>query len=111
MTRLFALFTVISLIAVGAMSAHGMAPDRSTAALEATMLAMGATSEDLCLDGSLGHEHDCPLCHKLPEPPRTNAPEGYAPLEIRPHLEIAYALVAGPATRPSDVSARAPPRA
>ena len=32
-------------------------------------LAMGGSLEDLCADGLPGHDHDCPLCRLLSDPP------------------------------------------
>ncbi|MCA0941858.1 hypothetical protein LCM28_18435 [Salipiger pacificus] len=63
-------------------SAARMAPDRTTAELQAYALAFGGSIDELC-GKAAGADHHCPLCHGLPEAP-TSARSGRA-LLFEPH--------------------------
>lgn len=109
LSRFLVVTTLLALVGLGAASAQGMAPDKDEMAREATLLIMGATLDDLCEDGGLGHVHDCPLCHKLPSAPETRAPSTALTLAVWDGYPASADLLSGPTGLTRDGAPRAPP--
>ena len=108
-SRIVALAATLSLVLLGAVSAHGLAPDRDEVARQATLLVMGATLADICDTDGAGHAHDCPLCDKLPTSPQANAPDGCRDAAFVAVARPASDLVVGPGERLLPSAPRAPP--
>jgi len=64
-----ALFAAGRIALVSALSASMMAPERSDAAREITELTFGPAAGDFCETGHAGHDHHCPFCRLLSDPP------------------------------------------
>ena len=108
-TRIVAFATMLSLVLLGAASAHGMAPDRNEVARQATLLVMGATLADICETEGASHIHDCPLCDKLPSAPRALAPDAVREAVLFALFRPAADLVTGPADALGSQAPRGPP--
>ncbi|RVV98092.1 hypothetical protein EKE94_11590 [Mesobaculum littorinae] len=107
--RLFTLCAILAIAVASALSAAQMAPDRAEAAQAATLAALGIADLDLCGDEA-GHDHRCPFCHLLPEPPLSRAVLARA-MEFPGTAPIPRGdLLHGPDFRDPAISARAPPR-
>ena len=99
----------ILLALLSVVSAHHMAPDRDHVARMQAAMAMGSLAEDLCGLEQGGADHRCPFCHKLPDVPRTAAPD-LARRVLPVRLQVAQdGLVAGPSRQLAPVGVRAPP--
>ena len=104
-SRIVAFAAMLSLVLLGAASAHGMSPDREEVARQATLLVMGATLADICDTDGAGHVHNCPLCDKLPTAPEATAPDAMRDAVLFALFRPASDLVSGPA---EDLGPRAP---
>ncbi|WP_121061366.1 hypothetical protein [Chachezhania antarctica] len=108
---LIAICAALLLTALGILSAHHMAPDRSdTDPSVAVLLAMGATVDDICGPDGAAHDHDCPFCHKLPRSPQVQAPDRGHPVVYTLATDMSRDLVAGPRHFSPSTPVRAPPR-
>lgn len=108
-TTILACGAAILLALLSVVSAHHMAPDRDHAARMQAVITMGSLAEDLCGLERGDADHRCPFCHKLPDVPRTAAPDlARRVLPIR--LQVAqHGLVTGPLRQLAPVGVRAPP--
>ena len=78
----FTTLAVLVLAAAGLVSASEMPPDQGDQAELVMAAAFGPDYVDLCGDVG-GHDHHCPFCHKLPDPPLVK-PVAIAAM-LRPH--------------------------
>ncbi|WP_163849522.1 hypothetical protein [Pseudooceanicola aestuarii] len=69
-----ALCAVLLILVTSSVSAWFMAPDRAEQAKFVTAVTFALSPADFCGDPS-GHDHRCPFCHSLPEPPAAQAPD------------------------------------
>jgi len=104
------LAVVALLIAVASVvSAAWMSPAPPAAPALQAYLDAGGTVDDLCGDVSAPHDHRCPFCRLLGDPPRV----AFAPRADRAVLAAApparRALTAGPQGGNPRISPRAPP--
>ncbi|WP_037266736.1 hypothetical protein [Roseivivax halodurans] len=104
-----AIFAAFLLAALGAVSAHQMAPDREAMERQAALQAFGASLEEFCGLAEDGHDHPCPFCHKLPGTPRILAPDNGARITRVVEHRVGRDLVAGPQDLRIHDSPRAPP--
>ena len=104
-----ALAAAFVLAAFSVVSAFHMAPDLQASAQAAQLEALGLDATDICGPGDASHEHECPFCHKLPNPPRLSAPSPDRNLHVVWLANKATSLVFG-AQQPRDQhEVRAPP--
>ncbi|WP_086052331.1 hypothetical protein [Pseudoruegeria sp. SK021] len=104
------LFAAVCLLAViSIVSAARMAPNASDSAEVAAFLAAGGTLADLCGDLPSDHDHPCPFCRSLNDPPAV----AFAPRVDRVIPYVAWQrlrdLTHGSQQDNPGVSARAPP--
>ncbi|MCA0922957.1 hypothetical protein [Pseudooceanicola nanhaiensis] len=109
---IFALVLGFCLAVSSVGSATLMAPDRTSMARAVHAMAFGPAEADFCGHpaGHDGHEHNCPFCHALPDPPQFIAPDlriAFMPHELWRQVE---ALRRAAQARNINHSTRAPPR-
>ncbi|WP_272011396.1 hypothetical protein [Roseovarius sp. ZX-A-9] len=109
---IFALLVGVCLAVTSAGSATLMVPDRTSDDLTVHAMVFGLVAADFCDDlaGHGGHEHNCPLCHALPDPPKLTAPDlclAFQPQELCQQTEV---LRRAAQARNINHSTRAPPR-
>ena len=98
---------LIALVSV--MSAHLMAPDRDEPAREMAALGLGLSYDDICGDLEGAHEHRCPFCRLLPDPPDMRPELAEGQLRYSTDLVQLSDLTATAQTGNPNISARAPP--
>lgn len=108
---IFALLLGFCLCVSSVGSAALMAPDRTSIARAVHVMNFGPAEADFCDDhaGHAGHEHNCPFCHALPDPPQLTAPDlsvAFMPHEL---WRKAQALRRAAQARNINHSTRAPP--
>lgn len=109
---IFALALGLCLAVTSVVSATLMAPDMASNARSVHEMVFGVTSADFCGDdaGHQDHEHNCPFCHALAQPPLLTAPD--LCLAFRPHelWRKGEAMRRAAQARNINHSTRAPPR-
>lgn len=114
MTRRPAHFLLTSLAAilialVSVLSAHLMAPDRDEPAREMAALSLGLSYDDICGDLDGAHDHRCPFCRLLSDPPDMRPELAEGRLRYSTDLaQLSDLTIAAQAGNPN-ISARAPP--
>ncbi|MDT0683190.1 hypothetical protein RM543_10870 [Roseicyclus sp. F158] len=116
--RIFTAGLVALLLAsMSVVSAVQMAPDGKAIERQMALQTFGADVLTFCEDheghgGHAGaaHDHDCPFCHKLPHPPRAEAPLAARRLAWAIEATRGGDLFRGPQHLGAHVSARGPPR-
>jgi hypothetical protein len=107
--RLFSFAAAILIAAASVVSAARMAPVAAATSEMAAFFAAGGTAADLCGDVPSSHEHHCPFCRLLGDPPRTD----FAPAVLRLAWTLDWqalaSLTVGHQNGNPRVFARAPP--
>ncbi|RVV98126.1 hypothetical protein EKE94_11790 [Mesobaculum littorinae] len=101
---------VAVLVAVSVVSASLMAPDRETLERQAVARALGTPIAEFCGVTEDGHDHRCPFCHKLPDPPRLTAPDAGRRITRVIVDRLGRDLVVGHRHLRPQAAPRAPPR-